>query len=154
MSFDVDHRMIRVDPHLDRVGAAPDFNGALFKCQLLLKSRLAPEGVGRQLHPHAPELNQLSQVRPRIGLGHQQHYIAVLLGPNIGRNVSVANRHGVVFIFPGRCPDHVVNGTIRNARGVLRPLATRTDYEKKDGGQELNWGLHIAFLAHLRSVPR
>ena len=77
MCFEMNCRMIRVDPDLQGIGAGFDVNLAGFQPENLRKVRSAREGIGRQFDPHAPELDGFSQFGPRIGLRQEQDQIAV-----------------------------------------------------------------------------
>ena len=113
---------------------ALDFDAAVLQVQDLREIRRPDKRVRRQLNAHAAELDQLAQFRPRIRLGHEQHQVSVLLRPDVGGQVAIAKRHGIIFILSERCPGHVVFANGVTATGniqCLEPSGTKNKNQQR-----------------------
>src|SRR3569832_390619 len=65
------------------------------------------------MEPDASELHQLVELGPGIRLGEQENQIARLLRPDIGRQVAIADRHGVILAVSERRPGHITRMGLR-----------------------------------------
>jgi hypothetical protein len=76
--------------------------------QHLSKIRHPDKRIGRNLHAHTTELHEFAPSRQGIGLGYEQDQITISFGPDVCRQIAIADWHGIIFIVPKRCPGHVV----------------------------------------------
>ena len=115
--LDVQDGMIGIDPDAEMIRAARQFDTAVGKVQGLAELRRAGEGVGRELNADAAQLDELADLGPCIGLGDEQNQVAILLRPDVGAHVTVANGHGVVLIAAKFLPGDVVGGGVGAVHG-------------------------------------
>ena len=98
--LDMQDWMICLHPNLDDIAAAFDLNRAIFQLQNLREISGINKRIGVELDPYSPQFDQFAQLSPSVGFRHQEHQIAILLRPDIRGQIAIANRHGVVFVFP------------------------------------------------------
>jgi hypothetical protein len=72
------------------------------------------------VHTNPAQLYELAVFRPCVGLGDEQHQIAILLRPDVDGEVTVTDRHGVVLIAAKFMPGNIVSGGVAVVNGGRR----------------------------------
>ncbi len=93
LDFQMDSGVVCVNPDIRNVLASLDRNLARFQFQCLRYGIRGDEWIGGELDAHPPQFEQLSVLAPSIRFRHQQDDVPVLLGPDVKRDVSVADGH-------------------------------------------------------------
>ena len=110
VQLDMDDRVICIHPDARTVIAGLELNFAGFELQGLGEGRGCGEGIGCEADADASQFEQLAVFAPSIGFGEEENEITVLLGPDVQREVAVAEGHGVIFVGAEGGPRHVVGG--------------------------------------------